>query len=164
MWHLNEEANTIALEDNLNRSNEAMVAAVAKAKNWKGKEREKDKDEKRKRCSNCKKTGHTNKECFEEGGGQAHNPAEWWLERKQKRDPKRSKGKSANAAEKSDDNNNESDNLAMLTYTLPNDPSILQCTSDFKHEAHTITKSNGTILDCGASSHFSPERSKFLNY
>jgi gag-polypeptide of LTR copia-type len=31
MWHLNEEANSIALEDSINQSNEAMMAATAKA-------------------------------------------------------------------------------------------------------------------------------------
>jgi hypothetical protein len=52
----------------------------------------------------------------------------------------------------------------MLSYTLPENSSALICTSDFKHEAHSITKSNGTILDCSASSHFTPEHSKLLNY
>jgi hypothetical protein len=52
----------------------------------------------------------------------------------------------------------------MLGYTLPEDSSALVCTFDFKHEAYIASQSNGTILDCRASSHFMPERSKLLNY
>ena len=52
----------------------------------------------------------------------------------------------------------------MLIYNNPENPSTLECTSDFQHEAFVAAQSNGTILDCGASSHFSPEKSKFLNY
>jgi GAG-pre-integrase domain len=52
----------------------------------------------------------------------------------------------------------------MLGYTLPKNSSALICTSDFKHKALIVDKSNGTILNCGTSSHFTPERSKLLNY
>jgi GAG-pre-integrase domain len=52
----------------------------------------------------------------------------------------------------------------MLGYTLFKNSSALICTSDFKHEALIVDKSNGTILDCGASSHFTPEHLKLLNY
>ena len=31
-------------------------------------------------------------------------------------------------------------------------------------EAYTISSSSGIIIDCGASSHFSPDKSKFINY
>ena len=31
IWHLNEEANAIALEETINKSNEAMLAAMTKA-------------------------------------------------------------------------------------------------------------------------------------
>ena len=31
IWHLNEEANSIALEDTINESNEAMLVVTAKA-------------------------------------------------------------------------------------------------------------------------------------
>jgi hypothetical protein len=34
----------------------------------------------------------------------------------------------------------------------------------FPSEAHAISKHAGTILDSGASRHFTPDRSKFLNY
>jgi hypothetical protein len=37
IWHLNEEANSIILEDSINKSNEAMLAATAKARSGKGK-------------------------------------------------------------------------------------------------------------------------------
>ena len=37
IWHLNKEANLIALEDSINQSNKAMMAAIAKAQGGKGK-------------------------------------------------------------------------------------------------------------------------------
>jgi hypothetical protein len=77
---------------------------------------------------------------------------------------KSKKNESANNTEKADQSNNKLDNYAMFSYTLSKNTSALICTSDFKHEAHSITKSNGRILDCSASSHFTPERSKLLNY
>ena len=144
-----------------------MIAATAKAREGKGKGKakgSKDGEKSDKKCSNpnCKRKGHTIEQCWEKGGHKEAEAPEWWKEKRKQS----AKGKSANAAvEKSDDNNNDSDNYAMmLTYSLPDDPSILQCTSDFKHEAHAASKSNGIILDCGASSHFSPDKSKFLNY
>jgi hypothetical protein len=40
----------------------------------------------------------------------------------------------------------------------------LTCTSDFHSEAHAASNQSGIIIDSGASHHFSPDRSKFLNY
>ncbi|KAF8810769.1 hypothetical protein BYT27DRAFT_7091166, partial [Phlegmacium glaucopus] len=159
IWHLNEEANSVALEQSINQSNEAMIAATAKARGWNPKKKEKSQKEDI-RCSNknCGRKGHTDRNCWEKGGGKEHEAPDWGKERKKKP----TKGKSANVVnEKSDD---ESDNYAMLAYDLPEDSTALICTSDFQHEAHTASKSNGKILDTGASSHFSPEKSKFLNY
>jgi hypothetical protein len=36
--------------------------------------------------------------------------------------------------------------------------------SGHNHEAYAASPSAGVIIDCGASSHFSPDRSKFVNY
>ena len=166
IWHLNEEANSIALEDSINKSNEAMVAAVAKAQGGKGKLKakgSKDGEKSGKRCANpnCKRKGHMQDQCYEKGGGKEAEAPDWWKEKKKQS----AKGKSANAAvEKSDDNSNDSDNHAMLTYRLPDNSSTLQCTSNFKHEAHAVYTYNGIILDCGASSHFTPDKNKLINY
>jgi len=67
-----------------------------------------------------------------------------------------------NVAENSSDE--ESENFTMLTYILSNDSSALICTSDFKHEAYTASQNSGIILNCGTSSHFTPEWSQLLNY
>ncbi|KAF8804227.1 hypothetical protein BYT27DRAFT_7107843, partial [Phlegmacium glaucopus] len=162
IWHLNEEANSVALEESINKSNEVMIAATARARNpnWKGKEKSQRES---KQCSNCKKKGHTDDNCFEKGGGKEHEAPDWWKEKKKK--SQATKGKSANVVnEKSNIVDDESDNYAMLTYNLPDNSTALVCTSDFQHEAHAASKSNGLILNTGASSHFSPERSRFLNY
>lgn len=109
VWHLTEEANSIALEDSINKSNTAMLAATTKSSKGKGKERSKSKRDEIK-CTN------TNRLVQEDG------------------------------------------------YSLPNDPTALIVTSDFKAEAEALAVSNssGIILDSGASRHFSPDRSKLL--
>src|SRR6202522_300616 len=52
----------------------------------------------------------------------------------------------------------------MFASTLPDDDTALVCTSDFREEVHTVSHQSGIIIDNGASRHFSPDRSKFLNY
>jgi hypothetical protein len=162
IWHLNEEANSLVLKDTINKSNKAMLAATSKAQGGKGKEKAKQTSSK---CSNCDKPNHTADKCWRKGGGMEGKVPEWWLEKqKNVKKNKSKKDESANNTEKAGQSNDKSDNYAMLSYTLPENSSALIFTSDFKHEAHSITKSNGTILDCGASSHFTPECSKLLNY
>ncbi|KAF8816597.1 hypothetical protein BYT27DRAFT_7076612 [Phlegmacium glaucopus] len=72
-----------------------MIAATARARNpnWKGKEKSQRES---KRCSNCKKKGHTDDNCFEKGGGKEHKAPDWWKEKKKK--SQATKGKSANVA------------------------------------------------------------------
>ena len=95
-------------------------------------------------------------------GGQS---TAWWVEKQKKATEKKpGKNKSANTTEKDTKSDNESDNYVMLGYTLPKNTLALVCTSDFKHKDHTTSKSNSTILDCGMSSHFTPECIKLLNY
>jgi hypothetical protein len=54
--------------------------------------------------------------------------------------------------------------LATTSSTFPIDKNALTCTSDFRSEAHATSGQSGIIIDSGASRHFSPDRSKFLNY
>ena len=73
---------------------------------------------------------------------------------------KKEKKSGVNVTEtKSDD---EPEDYAMLATT--NDQLALECTSDFRSEAHAISNKCGIIIDSGASHHFSPDRSKFLDY
>ena len=139
-----------------------MLAATSKARGGKGKEKGKQTNSK---CSNCNKPNHTVDKCWMKGGGQEGKVPEWWLKKQKNVKVKKSKkDESVNSTKKASQSNSELDNYAMLSFTLPKNPSALICTSNFKHEAHTVTKSNGTILNCGASSHFTPEHSKLLNY
>ena len=73
------------------------------------------------------------------------------------------KSANANVTEKIPENDN-SENFAMLTYNVPDDPTALVCSSDFHSEAYAALNSAGTILDSNASHHFSPDRLRFLNY
>ena len=82
---------------------------------------------------------------------------EWWN--------KSSKGKkaSANVAENKTAEKDEPD-FTMLATTFPDDETALTCTSDFHSKAHATSNHHRIIIDSGASRHFSPDRSKFLNY
>ena len=162
IWHLTEEATSIEIEDNINKTNAAMLAATSKTKGEKGKGKNKSakssKDDKQCTNTNCGRTGHTIDQCWEEGGGKAGQAPDWWK--------KKTKGKkpSANVAEDKNSEKDEPENYAMATFNLPDDPEALVCTSDFRSEAHAIPNHSESIVDSGASRHFSPERSKFLNY
>jgi hypothetical protein len=161
IWHLTEEANSIALEDSINKSNAAMMATSSttssKGKGAKGKGKSKGKS--KVHCSNpdSDKDGHTFDQCFTKGGGKEKEAPEWFK--------KLAARKAASASAHVTDNGNDDDeNYAMLTYSLPDDPTALVITSDFKAEAHAISREHGIILDSGTSHHFSPDCSKLMNY
>ena len=98
IWHLTEEANAIAIEDNINKSNAAMMA-IEKGKGGKrGKGKVNPKREERK-CSNpnCGKTGHVKEQCFAKGGGKEKEAPDWYKALERKHNEKGTT--SANAAE-----------------------------------------------------------------
>ena len=171
VWHLSEEANNVAIEANINRANAAMIAAHAKGSGSSGRGKDKDKPKGktgRKQCTNCKLKGHVKETCFAKGGGQEHDVPDWWKE-KQAAKGKKEPEKSANAASK---DSMKDDNYALITIPAGDDSHIedaethfvLVVTSGHDHNAHAVSPSVGVIIDCGASSHFSPDRSKFLDY
>ncbi|KAG6862961.1 hypothetical protein C0993_000791, partial [Termitomyces sp. T159_Od127] len=118
IWHINEEANNAAIEDSINQHHEAMIAAHAKAKGESKdtKKKSKGKDKDKRHCSNCDKDGHTDDQCFEEGGGMAGKAPDWWIKKRKGKDM----AKSANAAGTEDKDN---DNYAFLTYISIDAPS-----------------------------------------
>ena len=137
-----KEADNKAAEKNVDEAKDNAVMAA-------NKEKGKSKSRSDKYCNNCKKKGHTKENCFVKGGGKEGEAPDWW---KKKFGKDESKCTAANAVEK------EEENFAFLTYTKN---FTLVITSDFQEEA---LATHGTIIDCGASNHFSPEREKFLNY
>ena len=156
IWHLTEEATSVEIEDSINKSNAAMMVTSTKPKEEKGKSDIV--------CANknCGRTGHTNDQCWEKGGGREGQAPDWWK--------KGSKGKRGrvNVAEadtpKDDSESVEPENYAMFSATISNDDTALICTSDFHSEAHAASSQTGIIIDSGASRHFSLDLSKFLNY
>ena len=161
IWHLTEEANSLTLEDSINKSNAAMMAASSttssKGKGAKGKGKSKGKLKVHCSNPNCDKDSHTFDQCFAKGGGKEKEAPEWFK--------KLAARKVASASAHVADNGNDDDeNYVMLTYSLPDDPTALIVTSDFKAEAHAISGEHGIILDSGASHHFSPDCSKLMNY
>jgi hypothetical protein len=156
IWHLTEEANSLTLEDSINKSNTAMMAAT-KSKDGKG--RNKPKGKEKTRCSNpiCDKPGHTIDQCYAKGGGKEKEALEWF----KRLAAKKTASASVHIAE---DGKDDDKKYAMLSYSTPEDPTTLVVTSDFKAEAHATSTDHGIILDSGTSQHFSPEHLKFLNY
>ena len=154
-----DEADNKATEKNVDdaRENAAMLAKGGKkGRNSKG-------DKADKKCGNCKKKGHTDKDCFAPGGGKEGEAPEWWKKKfgSEKGKEKETKGKTANVAEEKEKESTE-ENYAFLIDT---DNIALVCTSDFHEEAlKTGISSQSIIIDCGASSHFTPDRDKLIDY
>lgn len=120
-----------------------MEGAAMVAKKYKSKDRSPKDDtskKKRKKCKNCKKTGHTKEECYDEGGGAADKAPDWFIKAKEKRkdkDDRKKKGKekSANAANTSSES--ESENAAacgMLDWITVDDALI--CSSEYVNVNH----------------------------
>ena len=157
IWHLTEEANSIAIEESINKSNAALIVAMAKTKDGKNKSKTMGRPKLQCLNQNCKKTGHTIDKCYAKGGGKEKEAPEWF-----KKLQKKEGSASINVAEKSEMDNNEK--YAMLTCNSDNDSTTLIVTSEFPAEAHATSENDEIILDSGASRHFSPNRSKFINY
>ena len=163
IWHLTEESTSVEIEDSINKSNAAMMASTSKdSKPKEGKRKGKDKSKSSKddilctNTPNCGRRGHTKDQCWEKGGGKEGQAPDWWKKKNSKGDKN-----NANSAE---DKFDEPEDYAMFASTLPDDDTALVCTSDFREEVHTVSHQSGIIIDSGASRHFSPDRSKFLNY
>jgi len=97
--------------------------------------------------------------CFAKGGGKEHQAPEWWKQ-KQEAKSKEPKKESANAAAGS---SSKPENHAYITVGPTNffpldldTPMAFIITSGTNHEAFGVSPSTDLIVDCGASSHFSP--------
>ena len=157
IWHLTEEATSVEIEDTINKSNAAMMASTSKPKR-KGKDKDKSKkDDILCTNTNCGGRGHTKDQCWAKGGGKEGQAPDWW------KNITKGKKASANSAEKETADKDEPD-FAMLATVISDDETALTCTSDFRSEAHAVSNKSGIIIDSGASRHFSPDRTKFLNY
>ena len=96
-----------------------------------------------KECDNCGRPGHGAPDCYSKGGG------------KEAEAPWKTKGKKPETATVAVANDKENDLFAFT------------CTSDFANVADSsnLPKSKlGTCLDSGASTDYSPDRTKFSNY
>jgi len=149
IWHLTEEATLAKIKDSINKSNAAMLAATSSGNS------RSLKNDILYTNTNCGQCGHTKDQCWSKGGGKEGQASDWW-----KTGVKQASTSIVEGTPISD----ELENYAMLTYNVSNNPTALICTSDFHSEAHAISNHAGTILDSGASHHFSPDHLKFLNY
>lgn len=158
------------MEESINQSNAAMAAAHAKAAGSSNSQGSKGNNSGKplKKCKNCNKKGHVESDCFAKGGGKADSPPDWWKERMAK--AKQKSDKSANVADKNS-NNEDEDNYALVAINAEENTddditnvALVITTRHDHHDAHAVSKSVGIIVDCGASSHFSPDRENFINY
>ena len=140
-----EEARNRYLEDQrASQAESALYAHKSKQKKSKGHKEGKSAE----KCGNCGKDGHTEPNCYQKGGGK-EGQAPW--QKKGKKDNKKGEKKTEETA-------NTAQDEEFFAFT---------CTSDFSTvaEALQIPKSKcGAIIDSGASRHFCPDRSKFMNY
>jgi len=173
IWHLVEEASTIKLEASVNKSHAALAAAHRKFHKG-GSEGSKGKDKKGKgkksgpKCSNCKIKGHTDENCFSKGEGKEHEAPDWWKQKQEAKAKETKKTESANSAAAS---SSKCENHAYVTvgpsdfvHLDDEDFNSLVITSGHNHEAYGVSSSTDLIVDCGASSHFSPDKFKFVNF
>jgi len=112
--------------------------------------------------------GHTNDHCFAKGGGKEHEAPDWW---KQKQEAKAKETKKSESANVSTASSSKCENHAYVTVGpadfVPLDNKgfdSLVITSGHNHEAYGVSSSTDLIVDCGASSHFSPDKFKFINF
>ncbi len=173
IWHLIEEANIIKLEANVNKSHAALAATHGKS-NKGTSENGKGKDKKGKgrksicKCTNCKLRGHTSDNCFAKGCGKEHEAPEWWKQKQEARAMEAKKTESANAAAAclSKCENHAYVTVGPMDFVPLDDEDFasLVITSGHNHEVYGVSSSTDLIVDCSASSHFSPDKVKFVNF
>ena len=172
IWHLVKEANTIKLDASINKSHAALAAAHGKSKKGSSKNgKGKDKKGKGKRsghkCTNCKLNRHTNDNCFAKGGGKEHEAPDWW-KLKQEAKSKEPKKETANVATASlSKRENHAYVMVGPTDFVPIDDedfASLIITSGHNHKAYGVSSSTDLIVNCSTSSHFSPDKFKFVNF
>src|SRR6266850_5187943 len=135
---IHEEADEAKVQKEADKAaeNAAMIAAHVK----------KEQEKRRKKCANCKRTGHTKEECYRPGGGkEGQGPRD-----------KKKQATSANVASSEIGDNNEDDEDLSLAVT---------CIPDETLEAMAaLPRTHTAIIDCGATRHFTPDRSALLNF
>ena len=144
-----EEAQHRVINDEHTKNAEIALAAHSKkgkqSKSGKNKKTEKSLKNSSEECNNCGRPGHGADDCFSKGGGKEAE-APW---KKKRKKPEMATATVAVA-------NDEENDLFAFT-----------CTSDYADVADSskMHKSKfGTCIDSGASTDYSPDRSKFSNY
>ncbi len=157
----------------MNKAHAVLAAAHGKSnkgssENGKGKDGKGKGKKSGPKCSNCKLKGHTNDNCFAKGGGKEHQAPDWWKQKQEAKAKETKKTESANAAAGT---SSKCENHAYITVGptdfIPLDDedfASLVITSGHNHEAYGVSTSTDLIIDCGASSHFSPDKFKFVNF
>ena len=148
IWHLTKEATSVKIEDSINKSNAAMMAALSNPKDGKGKGKEKKSKTPKSDavCSNkiCGKVSHTSDQCFEKGGGREGQALDWWKKMKAKKDKK----SNANVAEaKSEDKPEDYAMLASESTSLDNRHSCVPQTSAPKLMRPLVNPESSSIAE-----------------
>ena len=133
-----EEAEHCIIEDNQAKQTESAMQAQAKKNKGHTK-----KGKLHKLCANCDKSGHTKEDCWAPGGGkEGQGP-------NQQKQGSKGKKKEESAAK-----------------TTTEEVFAFTCTSTFVGVADSLKippSKHGVIVDNSASSHFCPDKSKFIN-
>ena len=150
-----EEADHQMVAKNIEKAaeNAAMIAATNKSSKGRNKQK---KSNDGLHCTNCDRDGHTESNCYAKGGGK-EGQQPW----------KKKKDRAAAATTENDDD----EDIALVIIPSVEDDDIenvaLAVTSDFQDDAQALSalaSNSGIIIDSGATRHFSPDRSKFINF
>jgi hypothetical protein len=104
------------------------------------------------KCTNCKRTGHKREDCYMKGGrkqGQAP-----WDKKDDQKDTKKEEKRTGKAnIASTDDTDNEDVSLAVTC-----------CPTEPLEALATYPTNCSAIIDCGATRHFTPNRSDLINF
>jgi hypothetical protein len=135
---IHEEADEAKVQKEADKAaeNAAMIAAHIK----------KVEEKRKKKCINCKRPGHTKEDCFRPGGGK-EGQAPW--------DKKKPTAKANIASSEATEDIKDDEDLSLAVSCHPAEPL----------EAITaMLQTHTAIIDCGATRHFTPDRSALFNF
>jgi hypothetical protein len=124
--------------------NAAMVAAHTK----------KRAEKKKVKCTNCKRDGHKREDCFLKGGGK-EGQAPWDKKKDDQKDNGKKEGKNTGKANVVSMNDTDNEDVSLAVTCCPTEP--LEALA-------TYPASCSAIIDCGATRHFTPNRSDLINF
>ncbi|KAJ2918787.1 hypothetical protein MD484_g1572, partial [Candolleomyces efflorescens] len=151
---ITEHESRNSINSNSATASGTTALAVPGTEKAKGKEKKARKKKSEYHCTVCDANGHTKERCYAEGGGRHDQAPEWY--KKKHADRFAPEAKSANVA--------SSSSSSTSSYTCVVEGVTLSFGSNALSASKVPESYQGTILDCGASDHFTPFRSDLTDF